>query len=84
MMNWITFCCVAVFLICQYSVGHGESENVGQGMALGPEEFYEYYDDLVAPVIRKQLGCNHMAFIYHSGTEDYVCIHLRSSLLVFC
>ena len=45
MMNWMTFCCVAVFLSCQYSVGHGEGENVGY--------FSEKYRHMVVPVIQK-------------------------------
>ena len=83
-MNWITFCCVAVFLICQYSVGHGEGENVGESIALTPEKFYSKYYDLLAPGIQYTLACDDMEFIYLQGAKDHVCIHLRPSLLVFC
>ena len=84
MMNWITFCCVVVFLSCQYSVGHGEGENVGESTPLSREEFYSKYYDLVAPAIQKKLACDDMKFIYLEGSANHVCIHLRPSLLVFC
>ena len=84
MMNWITFCCVAVFLSCQYSVGHGEGENFGGSSALYAGYFYENYYDLVAPVIQKKLGCDDMELSYGSGGQEKVCIDLRSSSLVFC
>ena len=53
-------------------------------MDLSRHDFYRFYYEFVAPVVRKQLGCNDMEFIYISGEGDVVCIRLRSSLLVFC
>ena len=76
MMNWITFCCVAIFLSCQYSVGNS--------IPLSSKDFYEKYYDLVAPVIQEELDCDDLELIYDYGAEHHVCIVRRSSLLVFC
>ena len=83
-MNWITFCWFVVFLSCQYSVGHGEGENVGKQTKMTSEEFYYYYYDLVAPVIQEALGCDDIYMNYLQGANDPVCIFLILSLLVFC
>ena len=80
MMNWITFWCVAIFLSCQYSVGHG----TGEPTELSKEEFDERYRSLVKPEIQKDLHCQYMPiFDYIEGTQQ-VCIRRGPRLLVFC
>ena len=82
MMNWITVLCVAVFLSCQCSVGHGQE--FGKDTLLTAKEFNERYKDRVTPAIAKKMGCDELELNYLFGSYRLVSIRLRPSLLVFC
>ena len=82
MMNLITVLCVAVFLSCQCSVGHGQV--FGQDTYLTRKEFNERYKDIVTPAIAKEMGCDELDLNYYFGSYRLVRIRLRPSLLVFC
>ena len=78
-MNWITILCVAIFLSCQCSVGHGQGEET----PVSPEEFERYYKKLVTPVIAKTMRCEEIELTYYQGTIQ-VRIRFRPSMHVFC
>ena len=84
-MNSVILLSVAVFLSCQYSVGHGIDNNVGSGneVEMSPEEFNRLYLDKVKPAISEQTDCNDITLTYLAGSQQ-VCISLNTSLFVFC
>ena len=82
MMNCITVLCVAVFLSCQCSVGHGQRPDYDT--YLTREEFNEKYKDIVTPAIAEDMGCDELNLFYLFGSYRLVSIRLRPSLLVFC
>ena len=83
MMNWVTVFCFAVFLSCQYSVGHGKNVVPGGPIPLSREDFDREFYDQVTPVIGQEFGCPSIELTYINGTSQ-VCIRLRPSSLVFC
>ena len=85
MMNRVILLSVAVFLSCQYSVGHGIDKNIilGNERVMIPEEFNRLYLDEVKPAISEQTDCNDMTLTYLAGSQQ-VCIRLKTSLFLFC
>ena len=76
-MNWIPVLCVAAFLSCQYSIGHGVPGGITK---LTSKEFNNRYYQLVKPEIEEEMGCDCLKFTYLQGTFQ-VCITLTLSLL---